>query len=500
MRIKVHTIRFKAGMLYALILAVILVVFGGVTYYHLKRLLYSDLDQELRMKAREILAILNAYEQINRPQSQPFQMLLDVLAQGGVIQDQKVVIDDLWKAKLEVLRIKNDYLNIVNAQGRTILYSDNFDEEIATIFQRQFPPHFGQIVFRSLHEGAIHLRAVNMPVAYQGHPLVLQIATPLNKTLALLRSMLFWLGILTVGILFLSGFIGSFFAEKALLPVRETTRAAKHIVEHKDLSVRLPERVADVEMRDLVRAFNHMISQLETSFQHISEFSSHVAHELKTPLAIVKGELELALNKERSSQEYQRVLRECLEEIDRMIRIIKDILLLAKIDYKPEIFEFERLSLTDFLREIHEQSRVLAAEKRISVQMELPKEEVFIRADKVHLRRLFLNLITNAVQYTPENGRVFIRVRRDDPEVHVAIEDTGVGIHPDHQEKIFDKFFRAPKTKADREGGSGLGLNIAQSIARVHQGHIAVESVLEKGSIFTVTLPVWDDLASDLQR
>lgn len=244
---------------------------------------------------------------------------------------------------------------------------------------------------------------------------------------------------------------------------------------------------ADAEMRRLITAFNAMIERLETSFTHVNEFSSHVAHELKTPLAIVRGEVELALHEPRDVSEYQRVLTVSLEEIDRLIRIIKDLLMLARLDYNPEVFRFEKINLKEFLAEIHEYTGILCAEKGVTSGLMVPEADCFVRADRVHLRRLFLNLIHNAVKFTPSGGDIRIVMAIEGNEVRITVSDTGSGIAPPDLEKIFEKFFRAHDSSI--EAGSGLGLSIALSIARAHKGRITVHSTPGQGSVFTVHLP-----------
>jgi signal transduction histidine kinase len=234
-----------------------------------------------------------------------------------------------------------------------------------------------------------------------------------------------------------------------------------------------------------------MIERLEQSFAHVNEFSSHVAHELKTPLAIMRGELELALSETRDVDEYRRVIAVTLEETDRMIRIIKDLLLLAKFDYNPEVFRFEKFDLTLFLKEIYEQSRILADSKQIAVQCDFPDAAIFINGDKTHLRRLFFNLINNAVTFTPAGGKIHLSLAVSVHAASIEIRDTGIGISPENLSRIFAKFYRIPNPRQDTaSSGSGLGLSIARSIARAHKGDIAVVSRPGKGAVFTVTLPL----------
>jgi len=239
-------------------------------------------------------------------------------------------------------------------------------------------------------------------------------------------------------------------------------------------------------MKDLVDAFNDMISRLEGSFKHVEEFSYHAAHELKTPLTIIKGESELILRKDRPPEEYKKALQVVLEESGRMLKTIEDLLLLTKLDYQPSIFKFTAFDFKEFLTEIFEQSRTLAARKDVRMTMDAPSGQFMIHADRLHLRRLFFNIIDNAVKFTPDGGRVDITMTCTGQRIMTVIADTGPGIAEQDLSRIFERFFRTDNS----ELGNGLGLNIAQTIAKLHHGQITVESKLGEGSAFTINLPL----------
>jgi len=233
-----------------------------------------------------------------------------------------------------------------------------------------------------------------------------------------------------------------------------------------------------------------MISRLEKSFQYIAEFSSRVAHELKTPLAIIRGEAQVALRKERSIEEYQRVIQVNLEEVERMIKVVEDILLLTKLEYDTKVFQFEPIDLHEFFNDIVERTRILASEKQMTLKLNLPNERIQIRGDSLHLRRLFFNLIDNALKFSPPGSAVDIGLKPDNGHVKVSVQDQGMGISEEDLPKIFEKFFHWDRRKEASGAGTGLGLSLARSIARAHQGEIEVKSELSKGSTFTVTLPL----------
>jgi signal transduction histidine kinase len=255
--------------------------------------------------------------------------------------------------------------------------------------------------------------------------------------------------------------------------------------------MRISYQKLDHEMEELVGSFNRMIERLEKSFSHINEFSSHVAHELKTPLAIIKSELELGLVGENSKDEDKRVMNVALGEVDRLIKTIKDLLLLAKLEYKLNIFKMEEIDIIEFLKEIYQHAKMLADQKGISLGLDLPNDEVFLQVDTTHLRRIFFNILHNAVKFTKERGKISIFAEIRGEQIFISIKDTGIGIPPAEQPRIFEKFFRIRTVDQDDIGGSGLGLSMARTVARSHGGDIVFESVLGKGSTFTVILPIF---------
>ncbi len=284
-------------------------------------------------------------------------------------------------------------------------------------------------------------------------------------------------------------FIGRVIVVRILRPIKEITDTANNIT-HEDLSLRVKAENVDEELRSLIQAFNDMVSRLGESFEYITDSSSYIAHELKTPIAIIRGESEFALKKERDKEEYKRVISVSLEETKRMLKIIEDLLLLTKMNYQPDVLKFEQIELTQFIGIIYEQAKILASSKNIIVNIDIPQEAGTINADELHLRRLFLNLIDNAIKFTPASGSISISLEYENQKAIVSIIDTGIGIEEENLPKLFDKFFRIDGTVKDAAPSSGLGLSIAQSIAELHGGEISVTSRAGQGSNFTVSIPL----------
>jgi len=172
-----------------------------------------------------------------------------------------------------------------------------------------------------------------------------------------------------------------------------------------------------------------------------------------------------------------------------MFKIIEDLLLLTRVNYRSDDLHLQPLDLIQFVAVLFEKAKILAAEKNISVHIQVPEAAVLVNADEQTLRRLFLNLIDNAIKYTPQDGRVDLIVRLENDRVKISIWDTGIGIDHKNLPRLFDKFFRIEDKLKDSAPSSGLGLSIAQSIAKLHQGEIMVSSQIGKGTVFTVDLP-----------
>lgn len=494
---KLHSVRFKISVLYTVILGIILVAYSTMLYVSLSYLVYREIDQNLQKKAREIAGAIRDYSDVleadkqDVPVSLRRALHLDEVELNELLQWPSVKrLDQSWKYKEQALEIKQDYIVVYYPTGDAADKSNNVDDMLLKILETSFKGIAkDKTVITSFTTKDIRLRIITHPLYYaNSSKYVIQLATPVDKQLFTLWKR--WkIIIMTIPVfLFLAGFIGQFLAMKVFEPIKDIIQTAKTI-SYEDMSKRVVLEHADEELESLVDAFNDMISRLEKSFKYIEEFSSNVVHELKTPLAIIRGELELALRAERSPDEYKKAIAIALDEAQEMLRTINDLLLLVRLDYRTEVFKFEQLDLIDFLTEVYEQSKVLAAGKSLNISFDALPKSITIKADRLHLRRLFFNLLDNAIKFTPKNGQITITVKRHDRFVQAAIVDTGVGIAEEDLPKIFDRFFHVDRTD-EAAPATGLGLSIVQSIAKIHGGKVEVVSQIGKGSTFTVTLPL----------
>ncbi len=280
---------------------------------------------------------------------------------------------------------------------------------------------------------------------------------------------------------------GWILARRSLAPIGYIASKARSI-SSQNLSERLTPRGTGDEMDDLIRTINEMMARLESSFKRMAEFTADASHELKTPICAMRGEAEVLLLKERKAEEYQEGLAHFIEQFDHLNQMINDLILLSKFDTTQVELKRAPLRLDLLIQDLCHLFQVLAEQKNISLEIGV-LEEVTVMGDKVRLQQLFTNLIDNAIKYTPK-GSIHVTVEKNESAGLVRIKDTGIGIPKEEQEKIFERFYRTDKSRSRETGGVGLGLSIAEWIVHAHHGRIEVESELNKGSTFTVYLPV----------
>jgi heavy metal sensor kinase len=347
----------------------------------------------------------------------------------------------------------------------------------------------GVPTFETLKDsGPYPVRVLTMPVLTAGQVInVVQVGISLRNMYSTLRRFVLIMAALFPLGLILAGGGGWLLARRALAPVDHMTRAAQRISgEH--LSERLLETGTGDELDRLARTLNEMLSRLDESFRQVRQFSADASHELQTPLTILKGEIEVALRSGRPPEEYQQVLTSSLEEIERISRLVEGLMLLARADSGVLRMDHRPVDLDELLAEVAAQMQKMANDKGVSLHLE-DLAPVNISGDRDQLHRLFINLMNNAIKYTPTGGSVSLSLGEEDCQAHISITDTGIGLSEAEQAQIFTRFYRAAKARSQNGGGAGLGLCIAQSIAGAHGGTIQVHSTPGHGSTFTVVLP-----------
>lgn len=343
----------------------------------------------------------------------------------------------------------------------------------------------GKVYFKTVNSSdGCRLRVVTIPT--EDNHQIIQMGIAVNNNAA---PKIFLLALVSLLCLAIPGswFGGWFMAKKALRPVDCMIKELQQI-ETDNLGKRLTIYPVKDEISELSGVINEMLTRLENSFNQVRRFTTDASHELRTPIAIMKAGIEVALSRERDIQGYQQVIANTLEDLGRLSKIIESLFMLARADAGQNEIHIERMNLCPLITDVAEQLKLVAEPKNIFVSIE-KTENAFIQGDELLIRMLLLNLADNAMKYTPVNGKIKTFIGKDNGCVRIVVEDNGIGISPEDIPHIFDRFYRANKTGTTNDAGSGLGLSICQWIVKAHHGTISVESELQKGSVFTVILP-----------
>ncbi len=317
---------------------------------------------------------------------------------------------------------------------------------------------------------------------------ILQSLHPQEEMLEGVTSTFAW--VIPIAIL-LASVGGYFLARKSLGPVVAMSSQAGRIGAA-NLHERLAVQNEKDELGHLARSFNGLLDRLGQSFERQQRFMADASHELRTPVAILRGEAEVALSQQaRSPEEYRESLGVLQQEAERLTHIVEDLFTLSRADAGQYPLQFRDLYLDELIAECVHSARTLALAKNISLNFDDASESP-MQADESLLRRMILNLLDNAIKYTPEGGRVAVACRRAGEEYALGVTDTGTGIPAELQPRIFERFFRADKARSRAEtngGGAGLGLSISRWIAEAHHGRLELTCSDSNGSTFTAYLP-----------
>jgi heavy metal sensor kinase len=346
--------------------------------------------------------------------------------------------------------------------------------------------HFGNV-----EGGRSGYRGVAGKFSLKGQPytlVILQSLHPQNEMLEEVRATFAW--VIPIAI-FLASLGGYFLARKSLAPVVAMSSQAGRI-SAKNLHERLPIQNAKDELGRLAASFNELLERVDQSFERQRRFMSDASHELRTPAAILRGESEVALSRtERPAEEYRESLTVLNAEAQRLTQIVEDLFTLTRADAGQYPLSPHEFYLDELVADCTHAARSLASAKQISLTCEVP-EELLIRADEALLRRMILNLLDNAIKYTPAGGRVTVSCGRSGAEYALSVTDSGEGIPAELQQRVFERFFRVDKARTRSEqdgGGAGLGLSIARWIAEAHHGRLILARSDSSGSTFSALLP-----------
>ena len=281
---------------------------------------------------------------------------------------------------------------------------------------------------------------------------------------------------------------GYLITRRTLRPLDAMTRTAQSIATGEDLTARIRLSRGDDEIHTLAHTFDGMMERLQTSFENEKQFTSDVSHELRTPVAAILSQCEYASRPDSTEEELRQSLGGISAQARRMSALIAQLLLLARAESGKQVLQKESVDLTLLTEMVAEEQRTAAQARNIALHTELA-EEVIVTADEAMLMRLLINLLANAITYGREGGNIWVTLTQAEDRITLAVRNDGIGIAPEHLEKIWNRFYQADPARSANRTGAGLGLPMVRWIARTHGGEVTAESAPDQGSTFTLTLP-----------
>ena len=375
------------------------------------------------------------------------------------------------------------YIRILNSNTHEkIIETSNFPKDIK----------YNEKLLKELKENTISFEEQNsylisrIKINYSStEKVIIEVITTKDMLWANLENLLYILSFIVPIILIFSVIGGNFLIYKSFAPIEKVLSELKNISAN-DLSTRLKNPKNHDEINQLINEINNLLKRLESSFERISQFSSDASHELKTPLTIIKGELEIALRKDRSIDEYKQSLKTSLEEVVVIEQTINDLLFLAKNEKDlinnnmEEILYFDEI-IDESINEIKNFSKL----HQIEIKFELI-DTVEFKGYSNLLKIAIKNILKNAIQFSHKNSLVIVKSYKENGYFNISIQDFGIGIEKNEQDKIFEKFYRTDKSRNKNSGGTGLGMSIVKKIIDIHKGNIKIESFENIGTTITI--------------
>jgi two-component system, OmpR family, sensor kinase len=399
---------------------------------------------------------------------------------------------DLTPEEAAQVRELNRYAQIWSASGESLLRTQYIVEDLPLDDDALRRAAAGELVMTDQHFQGMPIRSLYYPLERMGaaharH--VLQVAAPLTGRSNMLRQ----LTLLLLGITLLSGaasFVGGWWlASRVVGPVHEIIDQAEAMGAG-TLGRRIEADADEQEYERLITVLNSMLDRLEGAFESQRRFIADASHELRSPLTALKGEMELALRRERSDDEYRRVIRSSLQEVDRLTLLTQDLLTLARVDAGVMQPRFESIDAPDRVRNVIDRLRHVADQKNVQLTVG-GAASADLLADPGLLDQLLWNLVDNAVKFTPPGGKITVAVDERPGSMVFTVRDTGPGVAGRDVERIFERFYRADqaRTASSGPGGTGLGLSIVRAITEVHGGRAVAANHPDGGAVFEVVLP-----------
>jgi heavy metal sensor kinase len=470
------TLRTRLTVWYVVSLAGLLALTAIGLFYSLNRVAQKRFDKALWMLAA----------------SEAEGMAANVHQRGIQRPDEQTVRDTRYRELLGFEHGPNEkYVMVIDDTGRIADVSANLSAPLPVnkaLFDRALA---GEVVYETLNgtTESGELRVVYMPVrgSVVPRPFVAFVGLPESIVGREISNLDLIIGLALATMVLLTGASALFLTERAIKPLEEITAAAESI-NSLNLNTRLPEPRTRDQIGRLTIVFNQMLARLDVAFDAQRSFTACAAHELRTPLTILKGETQVALRRTRTTSEYEELLRSNLEEIEAIVIMVDDLLMLARYEGGETELLREPVRLDEVLKSVT--ASLLPISKAKEIALNTTTEALEIAGDARAIERLVSNLIVNALRYSPRQSPVSLRVERTGLSANLIVEDKGIGIAPDELPHIFDRFYRSPTARTMHPEGYGIGLAVANVIAKLHGGKIAVASEEHQGTRFVVSLPL----------
>lgn len=404
---------------------------------------------------------------------------------------QDATVDNLRKQFSEYnTRDDGKWLQVIDQNGNWLFRSDRIRSNNPTLLLPQQLPDHDEITpfeYSSRHHAHHFGIALTRSVSVHGRLYAVQTGLSQTTSLTLLRMFARDLVLLTPGLLLLAAILGYWMSRKALSPIAELAQRARQI-STESLDVRLPISDTHDEVFHLSETLNKMLDRIESGVRSIQDFTANAAHELRTPIALIRAEVEVALFSPRSNTEYRESCANVQKETVRMTGLIESLLMLARTDAGVEALQFDIVDAAQLVRNVGNKWNASMSQTNLEFRTEINDSPMAMLCDPLSIQRLLNILLENARRHTPAGGLVALRATLVEGSVLLEVCDTGIGIPEECLSRIFERFYRVDQVRSRELGGSGLGLAIAKWIADQHKATFTAESQIGVGSRFAVRI------------
>lgn len=410
------------------------------------------------------------------------QVVRSLLRERGASPAALKEVEFEWAAR----EYEQIYVRVLTSGGETLVETPGMEAVVPVQRPTTPAPPPPEVVEVSGADG----RPLRMVTAITGPESshLIQVAVDLTHERQILSAYRTRVWVVLALTLALSAFIGHAIARRGVRPLEQIAHTARQITSS-SLDARIDQAYLPDEIGSLAITFNEMLGRLQDSFERLSRFSADIAHELRTPVNNLRGETEVALGRARSPEEYREILASNLEDYERLSRLIDSLLFLARAEHPETRIAREHLNLRRELDTVLDFYEGSASEKDVALTVDVPPT-LEIDADRTLFQRAIGNLLANALSHTPSGGTVMVRAVANGRHCEIHVVDTGQGIATEDLPRLFDRFYRADKSRTSTAGNLGLGLAIVRSIAQLHGGRVELESQLGQGTRATLVLPI----------